>query len=88
MLVGLGIVLFKLLSIAGIRLSRFSSFLWPSAMVLLGTLLIFYRRVTSTEFCFKARLLIRLFILGMVTISELMTTSALAAMSAETPMRF
>lgn len=43
MVVGLGIALFKFLSDTGIRLSRFSSFAWPSAMILLGTLLILYR---------------------------------------------
>lgn len=43
MVVGLGIALFKFLSDAGIKLSRFSSFVWPSGMVLLGALLIFYR---------------------------------------------
>ena len=43
MVLGLGIAIFKFLSDSGTRLSRFSSFVWPSAMVLSGALLIFYR---------------------------------------------
>lgn len=43
MVVGLGIALFKFLSDTGTKLSRFSSFAWPSGVALLGVLLVFYR---------------------------------------------
>lgn len=43
MIVGLGIALFKFLSDADLRKSRFIPYFWPSATIVLGVLLTFYR---------------------------------------------
>lgn len=43
MIVGLGIALFKLISDADIWKRRFVPYIWPSGMLLLGVLLVFYR---------------------------------------------
>jgi hypothetical protein len=43
MVVGLGIALFKLISDADIWKRRFVPYIWPSGMLLLGVLLLFYR---------------------------------------------